>query len=333
MVEEEPILKTMSKKLKIILGLLLLVAGFLVVRIGLYFKNSGSAVNSPSVMGIAQPGDNPNPLLDDSDGDGIADVEETYYRTDPFDSDSDDDGYLDGEEIISGFDPIGDDKERLAKENANVTENFTQRMIAGIYAGDLNPRNGKGEAYDNGVDQLALAVIDETSSTLQPNLNRSQLITSDDSKESQEEYLRRITSLIDGPFLNTFLSQIDTLRSAANMMLANKFGESSKIFGDLSMTYIGAYTQLQTVPVPPKWLSFHKNMLTTFQKIANDYKAMQTIEQDPLMALAGISDFASNISGIEFSLVQELRTLVQQENLELPESNLFDVLNLLKTAN
>ena len=303
----------MSKKLKVTLGVLLLVAGFLVVKVGLYFKNSATGIGPSAVRGISQLGEEENRLTQDSDQDGIADADESYYRTDAFDADSDDDGYLDGEEVLTGFDPLGNDAERQNEKNENVTDNFTHRLLAGIYAGDLNPRSGQTDKYDFGMDQLALAVIDETNDALMPQLNQAALITSDDSKASQEEYLRNIAALLDGPFLNAFLSQITTLRNAAELMLINKFDESSKIFGGLALTYSSAYAQLQTVPTPPKWLNFHRKLLATFQRIHNNYRAMENIEADPLLALAGINDFANNIAGIDLSLIQELKILIQQE--------------------
>lgn len=47
-------------------------------------------------------------LEEDSDGDGLADIVETVYQTDPNDPDSDDDGFLDGEEIEHGYNPLGE---------------------------------------------------------------------------------------------------------------------------------------------------------------------------------------------------------------------------------
>jgi hypothetical protein len=43
----------------------------------------------------------------DSDQDGLTDVEEIKYGTDPLDSDSDGDTYLDGAEVKGGYNPLG----------------------------------------------------------------------------------------------------------------------------------------------------------------------------------------------------------------------------------
>ncbi len=54
----------------------------------------------------------PTPVLDilaDSDGDGLADVDEIAGGTDPFDADTDGDGLSDGDEVMLGTDPLAPD--------------------------------------------------------------------------------------------------------------------------------------------------------------------------------------------------------------------------------
>src|SRR3989344_5317491 len=114
----------MSPRLKIILGTLVLIAGFMVVRVGLYFKNDIQSTNL-SHLGIVLSESDVNPFFVDSDGDGIADVDEAYYRTDPFNPDTDGDGFLDGEEVVSGFNPGLEDPDATRIATTNVTDNLT----------------------------------------------------------------------------------------------------------------------------------------------------------------------------------------------------------------
>ena len=63
---------------------------------------------------IIKPGSNSNPLLFDTDNDGLSDAEEfnnSQYPTNPSNPDTDNDGLLDGWEIDNNFNPLNDDSQ------------------------------------------------------------------------------------------------------------------------------------------------------------------------------------------------------------------------------
>src|SRR3989338_6000024 len=126
----------MSLKLKVVLGVLLLLAVGVVVRIGTLvagkFDISASLRSGTAVIGKPA---QVSAAYVDSDADGLLDTRESRYRTDPFKSDTDEDGYVDGEEVVSGHDPAKKENDSISK-NTNVTDLFAQRLIACIYAGD-----------------------------------------------------------------------------------------------------------------------------------------------------------------------------------------------------
>lgn len=91
-------------------------------------------VNSPSASIPSQP---VAPVLDDTDGDGLADTLEEGYGTDPHSVDSDADGVTDSEEIRLGTNPIGagslsealgDDRARQAQTAAAETSTDDPRV-------------------------------------------------------------------------------------------------------------------------------------------------------------------------------------------------------------
>lgn len=317
----------MSKQLKITLAVLLMMAGFLLTRIGLYFKHSVDVASR--VRGESTIGKEENNLLADSDNDGIADYDEASYQTDPFNPDTDGDGFLDGEEIVAGTDPIRSDKKVAgAQSSQSVTDVFIDRLLAGLYAGDLDP---KSQNFDKDSKHLAFATLIDAQQTINPNLAQNAIFSqSDDSKDSQEKYLQDIAQLLDGPLLEVFMSQPQTMYVAAQRIAANDYKKSADIFNNLSMQFTQAYTRLLAIPVPPKWLGFHSRLLTIFKKISADHTALARIEADPLLALVALNDFAGTVPEVEFALLPELKSLVSKENLALPLSPLFDILGMLK---
>lgn len=77
--------------------LFLVVVGISVVAFGVY--EPWEQDPPPDSGGPQAPGT-------DSDGDGLADVDESSLGTDPFNPDSDNDGLWDGDEIGQGTDPL-----------------------------------------------------------------------------------------------------------------------------------------------------------------------------------------------------------------------------------
>ena len=126
---------TMSAKLKITLGVLLTIAGFLVIRVGSSFYRSAKTAALISQI-ITTPAPEENPLTKDSDGDGLSDRDEIIYATDPFNKDTDGDGYIDGEEMASGYDPLDplDSPKTRTSKNSQISfvsplANMTDRLL------------------------------------------------------------------------------------------------------------------------------------------------------------------------------------------------------------
>ena len=89
-----------------------------------------------------------DPLLADTDGDWISDLEETLLGTSPVDADTDGDGLLDGWEFVNGIDPLsalGDDGADGDPDNDGLA-NF-QEQAAGC---DPQNADADGDGLDDG---------------------------------------------------------------------------------------------------------------------------------------------------------------------------------------
>jgi len=74
----------------------------------------------------------------DSDKDGLSDIDEVRYGSNPQAADSDLDGFIDGDEVKSGFDPVkyspGDQSDRIVfespKTNGEIKQNYAIRNVS-----------------------------------------------------------------------------------------------------------------------------------------------------------------------------------------------------------
>lgn len=323
----------MSTKLKITLGILVLIAGFLLVRLGLFFKHSAQTATTSNLSQRVAGTSETNWSAVDSDNDGIPDTNEAYYRTDPSNPDTDGDGFLDGEEIVSGFNPTRKEtSDERNKKAGNATTSLAQRMVIGLYTGDLIPNQVGEDKYEKNIDLLALGTIDEMGGLLNPlPASDTTLVIVAKSTESQNNYLAQTASLLEGPFLSSFMQQPYVLNQAANFLVNGKNDEAEEVFRNYFLTYSNAYSQLLALPVPENWVNFHRHLLLIFRKISLNYLSLANMNNDPLLAMTALQDLPNNLLEIDYSLIQELKVLLQTENLEVPNSSLFSILGLLNT--
>jgi len=61
-----------------------------------------------------------SPLDQDSDGDGLSDIREEYYHSDPNVADTDGDGYSDGDEVAHNYNPVGEGALTIKSENVSL---------------------------------------------------------------------------------------------------------------------------------------------------------------------------------------------------------------------
>src|SRR3990167_7444445 len=95
----------MSNKLKFVLGVLVVGAGFFVYRTASFLIPDKTKTALEQRIAQAPLTATISEQLRDSDLDGLPDLRETDYNTNIHKNDTDGDGYLDGEEVISSHDP------------------------------------------------------------------------------------------------------------------------------------------------------------------------------------------------------------------------------------
>ena len=96
--------------------------------------------------------------------------------------------------------------------------------------------------------------------------------------------------------------------------------------------FASARNKVLTVAAPKPFERFHTDLVNTFDNVAQSFYALGNTSQDPLFAYGGLNNLS--MYGLEAqSLVNTLRTIIQQENLTVPDSPLLKSLDLLRINN
>lgn len=272
----------MSLKLKITLVTMLLIAGFLVTRLGLFLNGGIKTATLANISNKAGEIKEKNTSLKDSDHDGIPDIYEAYYHTDPFNPNTDGDGYLDGEEVAEGCSPIipaPNDCGFKGRIPQNVTEHFSSLMLGGLLSNDLkgDPASSSylGLLIDDALrtKQILLSVDDINSK------KTTSIIT-----QTPQKYLNAIESVFKKYF---FINKYGNLNSMdyENFDFSSYAENLNQLYGEL----------IQISP-PQDWEQTHENLVKFTLELKNYFSNLNDQKRDPLKALITISNTESLLS-------------------------------------
>ncbi|KKU39614.1 MAG: hypothetical protein UX53_C0003G0055 [Candidatus Azambacteria bacterium GW2011_GWB2_46_37] len=234
----------------------------------------------------------------DSDGDGLADWEESIQKTDPNNPDTDVDGYLDGEEMASGYDPLKPAPNDLL--SARTKHDEKQKLAA----------NGQPDAPVSlkGFEMLKIAedAVANLSSAL-GSLPRTSLwdlnITQDKSKAAIKNYALSAIKTISGNF-----SAINNESPEPILKAAIEKNDFSKINLWIS-SYEKTERELKQLAVPSPLLSVHQDALALLAGLSGTLKNIKQFSNDPISQLNEIRKYAA--------LTQNWSDLINQTSQEI----------------
>lgn len=317
----------MPKKLKIILGGLILIAAFLVVRVGSSFYRSAKTAALIS-QAVITPAPEENPLTKDSDSDGLSDRDEIIYATDPFDKDTDGDGYIDGEEIASGYDPLdpfdnpktrtsGNNQVAFVSPSANMTDRLLNLGLANLLddSGALNPdqmTTGKFADILSTVENeaiLYLSVLPLTDSEIK--------VIDDNSPSRITKYLKTVTPILEE---SIFSSVGGVFGLDQGMGTAEKNSDH----------YKNVAASLRIIEVPSSWKEIHKDTIRNFQRLANSFSAVtnQMVETDPIKSSFALNEIQDAFLQL-FNLLNQASRLAKTQNVPTGDS----IIDTLQSVN
>lgn len=281
----------MTNKIKVFIGFLALIALFSVFTFFNSFRSSSSSFPKPLTGSVLEAVDQ------DADKDGLSNREESYWNTDFQNPDTDGDGFLDGEEVASGHDPLILGPNDLIN-NGNLTDKLSKLTLSGFFEGSLRSDSPN---YDNSLNDMALAVMDDAIKSLSPEIDLSQLQVVNSSKENQEEYIKEISPLFDG-LLSVYISEMGLVSKNLNVVGKSGFeDEYANFFKNQSQKYAVYYQSGLKIALPKNWRSNHVGLLKLLRDLSETDLAISNGKIDPVKAvvamdrLVGFFDIIPNL--------------------------------------
>lgn len=247
----------------------------------------------------------------DSDNDGLMDWQETTWQTDPCKPDTDGDGYLDGEEVASGYNPsIAAPNDELPDRDPtkprSLPGNLTQALAGNLrkkitdqgleaISGTLDPAdlNTSNRLVNTAIQQVVSQAMEEFSL---PDIPDEQIIiSSDNSQAAIQSYAGKIVELIE-QWENKSLIEQDILFESESELF--DYAIQNRDFTEIDKYikfYQGAAEGLKQIPAPSDLKDIHKEQIGIFWVIANIFRAVKQIDQDPLKTNLALEQYKITI--------------------------------------
>ncbi|MBU4579975.1 thrombospondin type 3 repeat-containing protein [Patescibacteria group bacterium] len=301
--------KLFKRKFYIIVVVLVLLAG---VSIGGYLvlgSKTGSASINEYLSGILE--ENQRPIVGcqpdfnnknrDSDNDGLADWEETTWKTDPCRPDTDADGYFDGEEVNSGYDPTkpapndeldGQEKTEPRVLPSNLTQALSRILSEKIIKEKMESVSDISDILDSSLIATSNQIVDSAIQKIitqarqefsLPNILDEEIVISpDNTVEAIQSYARKIVETIDLRVGENNINQGGVFESEGQMFY---YAVQTKDFNEIDKNikfYKEVSEDMKQISVPSDLIDIHKEQIGIFQVMSSIFKAIKEIDSDPL---------------------------------------------------
>ena len=247
----------------------------------------------------------PQEPLADTDSDGLPDVFESYYNTDPQQADSDNDGTPDLAELDAGRDPTTPGPDDVSKPPTGEAITDPQTLTQ-LYLATLPNDVPRSEVLSQ--DRLQ-AFVDLNSGELLPEIPLSEITTNQDSgKNAVGAYLESISATHNSKLVA--ISNDDIEAALIGQLQLNPTA-MQQLVTDLEHNY----DTLKNVSVPTEVLDLHQTLLAASRSLATNVKAIKDINDDFVGGLVAAQNIDS-LGAVFQDIAQQVVQLEQQYGLQ-----------------
>lgn len=243
----------------------------------------GLTKNIASVLGVSSLA----PISNDADEDGLSNTEESYWQTDFRNPDTDGDGFLDGEETTSGHDPLIPGPNDLLLAQDNLTAQFSDLTLAGLYEGSLSSTNPN---QMSSLDGLASVIAQDGVENIYNAHEPKTFSVIGNSIAEQESYIRALGTA-NRPFLTAYQDELMAIEGLLVKMESRGLddAEVTSYFAQRSAAMDAAFESILAISVPSNWSTEHSQLLSILSRIAVANRYLAEKRGDPIQSTIAIS--------------------------------------------
>ncbi len=296
----------MSNKIKIVLVIVAIVAGFLVYKLAQYVHAVANQ-NSTLQQGTPLPTAN-----QDVDNDGLSNQQESIWNSDPFNPDSDGDGFKDGEEVDSGHNPLIPGPDDLISAD-NLTEQFSELTVAGLAEGSLQPDSPD---YDQALANITSSIADSAKYIFSKEVSGDSLKTVETSATADAAYLERVAPQLQS--LGVLLSaQFEKIPNQLNVIGEIGFAdpEIKRFFSEQEKDAQAIFDAGSDITVPKNLKDSHTQLLTLAFQTHEISDAIARGEGDPIKATFAL-DALGTLPEKYISMIEAYQSALEAINFD-----------------
>ncbi len=248
---------------------------------------------------------------DDPDHDGLSNIQEALWNTDPYDPDTDSDGFKDGEEVASGHDPRVPGPNDLI-ENGNLTDQLASLTVDGLAAGDLKTDS---ENYNQAWSDITSSVADSATYLFSKTVDPASLHTANDGADDQKSYLQSFTKLVN-EFGSQFSSTSSVLSQTLDAIGSDGFTDSiKKSYADQANQYTSILNEGLDLSVPKKLIPTDSEFLSIVQQMRDICQALSMGDADPIKASFAL-DAVGDMYEKYFTFITDYSTALTDQKID-----------------